>query len=130
MRYQFFFNFFHLVKSVSPYEWENTQEQKYFGLLTKHYMWWTTLGSCLLQIFWPFLMIFQNGTYLRYQTLKNHLKWTVNRVLFLLFDYGYLSQALVYVFFIIATIIFFFPNPNLYEIMMILACSFLLKCKC
>ena len=44
MRYQFFFNFFHLVKSLGPYEWENTQEQTFFGLLTKHYMWWTTLG--------------------------------------------------------------------------------------
>ena len=43
MRYQFFFNFFHLVKSLGPYEWENTQEQTFFGLLTKHYMWWTTL---------------------------------------------------------------------------------------
>ena len=35
MRYQFFLNFFHLVKSVGPYEWENTQEQTFFGLLTK-----------------------------------------------------------------------------------------------
>ena len=43
MRYQFFSNFFHLVKSLGPYEWENTQEQTFFGLLTKHYMWWTTL---------------------------------------------------------------------------------------
>ena len=35
MRYQFFKNLFHLVKSLGPYEWENTQEQTFFGLLTK-----------------------------------------------------------------------------------------------
>ena len=39
MRYQFFSNFFHLVKSLGPYEWENTQEQTFFWLLTKSTAW-------------------------------------------------------------------------------------------
>ena len=52
MRYQFFLIFFHLVKSLGPYEWENIQEQTFFELLTKStalpYGVWA-IGPCLIE---------------------------------------------------------------------------------